>query len=169
MNQTDLSKFRLKPRPKALSNHKSVILSIKKAIANGSSFLFGLDYPLVVPYTNGVVTYYGEQQFSYMANGVFKQSDSKKGIAIYVPLPKQGFDVSVSEKLYAKDNIPFYRVHRVEVKTIYMGSIIGLSAQQESIADILAIYNPRYMMQSHTYRSVLYEIPARSYVLIKLQ
>lgn len=169
MNQTSLNKFfKRPPPPKALSNELRVKMSIKQAIKNGSSFLAGLDYELVVPRTRGVETYFGEQQLSFMANGEFLKSDMKNG-QIYVPIKDQGFDVKYAEKVINPDKTTFYRVHLIEVKTIYKGSIYELSRQQQRIAGFLAIYNPRYQMQAFTYDSVKYEIPSRSYVMIKLQ
>jgi len=169
MNQTDLNRFFKKPPlPKALPNDVLVKLAIKKAIANGSSFLKGLDYDLVVPRTRGVITYFGEQQLSFMANGEFLKSDIKNG-QIYVPIKDQGYDVKFAEKVTNPDKTTFYRVHLIEVKTIFKGSIFDLSRQQKRIAGFLAIYNPRYQMQSYTYDGVKYEVPSRSYVIIKLQ
>jgi len=75
-------------------------------------------------------------------------------------LLKQGFDVLVHDKS---------TLYRVEIKTIFKGSIIGLSSQQQQNADVLAIFNPRRSIQSILFRDVNYDVPPRSYVLIKLQ
>lgn len=161
MRQTSIGSFvKRLPPPKAPPVSFLVLLAVKKSLVRGHSFLTGLTVDLAVPFVNGNITYYGEQQFSFMANGVFKTSDSKKGQSIYVPLLKQGFDVLVYDKT---------TVYRVEIKTIYKGSIIGLSSQQLSIADVLAIFNPRRSMQSIVFRDISYDVPPRSYVLIKLQ
>jgi len=78
MKQTSLNSFvKRLPPPKAPPTSFLVLLSVKKALLRGHSFLTGLSYDLVVPYVHGIVSYYGEQQFSFMANGVFKVSDSR--------------------------------------------------------------------------------------------
>ena len=138
-------------------DRSAVVFAIKKALFKGHSFLRSVKPP-PIPYVHGVKTYYGEQMFSYMANGVFKKSDSKKGTPIYVPLKSQGFDVQ----------IPFHTsVHRVEVKTIYKGSIIDLSAQQLDNAQVIAIYNPQSTVQNFVFREISYNIPAQSYLIVK--
>lgn len=163
MKQTSIGSFvKRLPPPKAPPSSFLVLYAVKKAILRGHAFLFGVSEELVVPKTHGVVTYYGEQQFSYMATGKFKAADSRKGQQIYVPLAKQGFDVLVPD---IKQN----RVYRVEVKTIFKGAIIALSAQQQVVADVIAIYNPRTVMQSIVFRDVSYDVPAKSYAVISLQ
>jgi len=133
--------------------------TLAKARLEGFSFLDGLN-EFVKPFSPpGVKSYYGEQMFSFIANGRYKSNDSKKGVPIYVPLANQGFDVKFTD---------FAGTHRIEVKTIYGGSIIGLSTQQLVVADYLAIYNPRSSYQSIDFRHKNYSVPPNSYCIIKL-
>ena len=123
------------------------------------SYLSGLPN-FRLPYTHGMKSYYGEQMFSMIATGRLKDLDATTSGVVKVSWRNFGFDVLFSD---------YAGVHRIEVKTIYMGEIIPLSVQQERIAQYLAIYNPRTVSQGIKFRHKNYQVPPTSYVLIKLQ
>jgi len=108
----------------------------------------------------GMKSFYGEQMFHYMATGQRKVLDSTTSGVVSVSWRNHGFDTKYSDK---------FGTHLIEVKTIFQGSIIPLSVKQERYAGYLAIYNPRTSSQSISFRNVSYDVPANSYVIIKLQ
>lgn len=135
-------------------------LALAKCRLDEFSFLDGMDNFELLGAPRGLKSYYGEQMFSMIANGVLKRFDSTTAGRILKFAQKDvGFDVKYTD---------FAGTHFIEVKTIWEGKIYPLSAQQDRIADYIAIYNPRYKMQSFEFRHKTYEIPANSYLIVKL-
>lgn len=156
--QTDLTYLK-GPPPLEKTNAVLVSESCARAFIKGYDTLFLTSEEPAIPQEHGLKSYFGEQMFHWMAHRSWKNLDVLRGKGINVSLADQGFDVAVRWK---------ERTYRVEVKTIYMNGILPLSGPQRRVADLLAIFNPRYSVQTISFDGIDRICQPRSYYILKL-